>query len=280
MSSSNPFVWTARLDGLVRSARAAWPGVEISPDAFARHLARHTPADLPIERALEGMHTDDLYLACACALGDSNALLAFEQHCLQTVAAAISGFRASSDLIDEVKQRVRDRTLVSADGAPKIASFSGRGDLRSWVRVMAVREAIDLMRRSNREAPLEDDSLLHALVTPGDPALEHVKTRYREEFQQAFSAALRGLSARDQTLLRQTVIDGITIDRLAALHHVHRATAARWVDNARRALRTATRERLAARLRVTGSELDSILRLIRSRLDVTLRWLVRRRRRG
>jgi RNA polymerase sigma-70 factor (ECF subfamily) len=107
-----------------------------------------------------------------------------------------------------------------------------------------------------------------------------VKARYVDEFQQAFSAALCGLSARDQTWLRQHVIDGLSIDQLGALYHVHRATAARHLQRIRVAVLAATRERLGSRLQVRPSELDSILRLIRSRLHVTLRWLVRRRRRN
>jgi RNA polymerase sigma-70 factor (ECF subfamily) len=270
----------ARLDDIMRAARLAWPTVELAPDQFADHLARHVPRGVPIASALDQMHTADLYLAHACALGDRNAVLAFEQHCLPGLDHTLSQYRASSDLVAEVKQRVRERALVSDAGPPRIARFSGRGDLRSWVRVMAVREALGLLRRSRREASLDDDTLLHGLVGPADAELEHAKAHYVEQFKQAFSAALRGLSARDQTLLRQHVIDGLTIDQLGALYHVHRATAARNLERARRAVLVATRARLAAVLEVKPSELDSILRLIRSRVEVTLRWLVRRRRRG
>jgi RNA polymerase sigma-70 factor (ECF subfamily) len=273
-----PDLIDVRLDEIIRSARLTWPTVDLAPRQFVAHLARHLPAGVPIETALGQMHTDDLYLACACALGDRNAILAFERHCLAGVENAVSRYRTSSDVVTEVKQRVRERVLVGGSGSPRIERFSGRGDLRSWVRVLAVREAIGLVHRSRRETQADDDMLLHAFVTPADAELEHVKARYVEEFNQAFSAALRALSAHDQTLLRQHVIDGLTIDQLGVLYHVHRATAARNLQRARQALLAATRVRLASRLKVRPSELDSILRLIRSRLDVTLRWLVRRRR--
>jgi RNA polymerase sigma-70 factor (ECF subfamily) len=267
-----------RLEDVIRSARVSWPTVELASEQFVLHLARHLPANEPIEHALAHMHTEDLYLACACALGETNAILAFEQHCLDGLESTLSRYRSSSDLVAEVKQRVRDRALVGDSGPPRISGYSGRGDLRGWVRVMAVREAVDLVRRARREAPLDDERSLHAFVTPGDADLEHAKRHYREEFQRAFSAALRGLSARDQTLLRQHVIDGLSIDQLGALYHMHRATAARNLQRARAALLEATRAQLASRLAVGPRELDSILRLVRSRLEVTLRWLVRRRR--
>jgi RNA polymerase sigma-70 factor (ECF subfamily) len=145
---------------------------------------------------------------------------------------------------------------------------------------MAAREAIGLLRWSRRGTPSTGDALLHSLVTSGDPELENAKAHYVEQFKQAFSAALRGLPARDRTLLRQHVIDGLTIDQLGALYHVHRATAARGLERARRAVLAATRARLSATLQVRTGELDSILRLIRSRIEVTLRWLGRRRQRS
>lgn len=252
--------------------------MELAPDRYVAHLARHLPDGVAFEHALDDMHTDDLYLACACALGDRQAVLAFEAHCVVGLEVVLARYRASSDLVAEVKQRVRERALVSAEGPPRIERFSGRGDLRGWVRVMAAREALELLRRSRRDAWVDDDARLRALVTPGDPALDHAKAHYVQEFKQAFSAALRSLPARDQTLLRQHVIDGLSIDQLGALYGVHRATAARKLERARQAVLDGTRQRLSSVLRVRSGELDSILRLIRSRVEVTLRWLVRRRR--
>src|ERR1041384_546011 len=98
-----------RLDEIIRSAHVAWPTVELSPEQFVSHLARHIPANDSIESTLARMHTDDLYLACACALGEKNAILIFEQHCLAGLEGALQRYRGCSDLVEEVKQRVRDR---------------------------------------------------------------------------------------------------------------------------------------------------------------------------
>src|SRR6185436_11903102 len=96
-----------RLDEIIRSARLAWPTVDLPPEQFIAHLARHLPEGVPVETALEQVHTEDLYLARACALGNRNAVLAFEQHCMNGVEGALARYRASSDLVTEVKQRVR-----------------------------------------------------------------------------------------------------------------------------------------------------------------------------
>jgi RNA polymerase sigma-70 factor (ECF subfamily) len=262
---------------VLRTARAAWPSVELDDDVFIAHLAQHLPEGVPLEAALRQTNTDDLYLACACAQGDLRAIAAFESHCLGVVDSAVSRHGVGSDIVAEVKQAVRERALVGDSGPPRIAGFSGRGDLRGWVRVMATRESILLAKRARREMTEDDEELLHAFVTPGDAELDRAKQEYAGEFKRAFDAALHSLPAREQTLLRQHVIDGLSIDQLGALYHVHRATAARNLERARQAVLAATRAQMMGRLKVRPSELDSILRLIRSKLEITLRGLVRRK---
>src|SRR5262249_53613663 len=146
-----------------------------------------------------------------------------------------------ADAIAEVKQRIRCRVLVPDRGPPRILDFSGRGALRAWIRVMAVREALRIARQARREGWLDDDSeKLHAFVAPGHHDGE-AKDQFRCAFAQAFDRALRGLPVRDQNLLRQYVLDGLTIDQLGALYRVHRATAARMLERARQEVLSATR---------------------------------------
>jgi RNA polymerase sigma-70 factor (ECF subfamily) len=72
-------------------------------------------------------------------------------------------------------------------------------------------------------------------------------------------------------VLRQHYLDGLTMDAVAGLYRVHRITVVRWMNEARAALAKETRRELGARLRVDKRELESILRLIESQIDVTLR---------
>lgn len=258
--------------------RRAWPTVQVDPERFVTHVARHLPEGIPVEAALEQMHIEDLYLAHACALRDRNALLAFERHCMHGLETVVSRYCGCSDFAVEVKQRVRERALMSDAGHPRIEQFSGRGDLRSWTRVIAIREALAMVRKPREEISMDEDTPLQGFVTQGDGDLEHVKAHYVDEFKQAFSEAIRRLPDREQTLLRQHAIDGLSIDQLSVLYCVHRATAARNLHRARQEVLAATRRRLASRLGMGPSEVDSLLRLIRSRIEITLRGLMRRRR--
>jgi RNA polymerase sigma-70 factor (ECF subfamily) len=267
---------SSQLDEMWRAARATWPSVELGEPAFISHLALHLSEHVPAADALQQLCTADLYLACACATGNADAIAAFERHCLTDLDRALARLRVGPDVIAEVKQRVRCRVLLADRGRPRIVDFSGRGTLRAWVRVIAVREALRVTRWSQREIHTDDDELLQGFVTSEALGLEHLKDQYRRAFTQAFDRALRELPVRDKTMLRQHVLDGLTIDRLGALYRLHRATAARTLERARRAVLAATRAHMRAELEVGSTELSSILRSIRSRLEISLRGLRRR----
>ncbi len=262
------------------AARAAWPDVEVPAERFVAYLAARLHdgdgdgADLGAR--LGGMRVADLYLACACAQGDARALEAFERRCLDVVDTALATMKMSREAVQEVKQIVR-RLLLVADGhPPRIVEYAGRGDLRGWVRVTATREALRVLRRNRREVPLEAEALERAIPAGADAQLEYLKAVYRGEFRAAFRDAMAALSERERNLLGHQFSDGLTLDQIAALYRVHRATIARWLGRARTRLLRGTRAALRARLGVQVTELDSIMRLIESSLDVTLPPMLRR----
>ncbi len=65
-------------------------------------------------------------------------------------------------------------------------------------------------------------------------------------------------------------MDGLNIDEIGAIYRVHRVTAYRWLEKARDALVKHTQKLLAAQLKVEKREFDSIMRLIRSQLHLSL----------
>jgi RNA polymerase sigma-70 factor (ECF subfamily) len=261
---------------IISTAQHAFPAVALPSDVFVEYLGERIPADVPEPVALHQLHTVDLYLACACARGDVRALAAFEDRCLRGLDRLLRKMGVGADLSAEVKQDIRHRVLVAGSaGQPEIIDFSGRGDLCGWVRVMAVRKVLQHQRRTRRQVPLEDDAMLQHIVASGTPESDHRKGSYRQEFKRAFEAALRALPDREQTLLRQHYIDGLTIDELGELYRVHRSTAARLVAHARLAVREATRAQLMTRLDMDPADLDSIFRAIRSQLEISIRVLLR-----
>jgi len=256
------------LAGAIARARAAWPEVPFDEESFARFLGeRMRGPDLEASRA------EDLGVACACASGDGRAIAALEARYFRDVDAALGKMSLSADRIAEVKQGLRKVLFVGdvGDGIPpRIREYRGTGELKAWLRVTAMRAALKLLRREYRETPASDDAVLEARSSSDDPELQYMKAAYRAAFKSAFQEALESLLPRERTFLKQQIVDGLSIDEIGALYQVHRATAARWVQSAREKLLGRTRRTFMLRARISSDECESIMRLVRSQLDVSL----------
>jgi RNA polymerase sigma-70 factor, ECF subfamily len=252
----------------IADAKQRWPNVQLADDDFAVYLAaRIGPGEDPRDQ-LAARHVDDLYLAFGCSIGDATAIAAFDAEILREIPRALRRGDLDQAHLEDTRQQVAIKLL--AETGPAIAQYSGRGSLRGWVRVIAIRESARLLSgHAAHEKPVGDDALFDA-VAQGVVASSAVKDTYRQTFKRSFEEALANLSIHDRLLLRQHFIDGLSIDRLAALHDVHRATAARWIAKLVEKLLVETRTRLEATLEVTGEELDSVLRLIQSCLDASV----------
>ncbi len=263
------------VDVLVR-ARAQWPDLAYPDELFMRALALRVGPEPALAEAIGKLHVEDLYLACACSAGEPAALLGFEARCGEVIRRAASSVGAIETERDDLAQVVRERLLVApaSGGEPRIVSYSARGSLVAWVRVVATREAARMLPIARREVAAEDDELAQLVAPDADPELGYLKRLYRAEFKQAFQQAVEALPARERLVLRQHVLDGLGIDQLAALHQVHRATAARWIEGARQAILTATQRELVHRLALSRTELTSVIRMISSQLDVSLSRLL------
>lgn len=255
-----------------RAAAAAWPTFQLSLDRYRAHLAQRLAdrtGEAP-EHVVRTMPAADLYLVGACSDGDAAALAAFRDLHVPALRRALAKLALPDATIDEAVQRVLVMIFVGDGGVPQLAGYAGRGTLRSWVRTIGVRTGRRLAG-FDHDSARGDDELAELPAAVGDPELELLRARYREEVKRAFAAALAELGERERTVLRQYHLDGLTIDQLAALHQVNRATTARWVAAARKELVARTRDQLVGRFGIAPTEVDSIIRLVRSQLDVSVR---------
>lgn len=251
----------------VGRGRAALPQIRCSDAHFARFLGARVPAE-----ALASVRVEDLWVACGCAAGDPSALEAIEARYFPDVDVALGKMGLARERMDEVKQGLRRLLFVGGEDRtpPRIAEYRGTGDLRAWLRVTAMRAALKLLRKESRETPAGDDAILEARAHEDDPELAYMKAAYRAAFRAAFQEALDSLHPKERTLLKQQIVDGLGIDELGALYQVHRATAARWVASAREKLLGRTRRTFMLRARLSSDECESIMRMVRSQLDVSL----------
>jgi RNA polymerase sigma-70 factor (ECF subfamily) len=254
------------LQRLVHDAAAAAPGVRLDPERFIAHVARWLPLDRPPQEALAALRLDQLYLACAAAEGQAAAIAKIEQHHFDRAAAAL---RSLGSVADEALQRVREHLFVARPGRlPKIADYAGRGELAGWIRTTAMREAFHLLAPS-REVPADDRALGGYALPAADPAVELMKRRYGASFKQALADALARLPEETRAELRRYYLEGLGLEQIAALEGVAASTVSRRLEKARRTLHDETRRSLAASLRIADDEVDSILRVLDSRLELS-----------
>src|SRR5262245_25088746 len=142
-------------------ARAAWPDLHVPEEAFRAYVAERRP---------DGENAADLYLACACVRGDATALHAFEKQCVAGLVDALVRHDLPRHVVEDAVQNVRHKLLV---GTPsKIADYRGAGGLAGWVKVIAMREALMILRK---ERPRGDDPIVDVPIDASNPELDHFR---------------------------------------------------------------------------------------------------------
>jgi RNA polymerase sigma-70 factor (ECF subfamily) len=253
------------------AVREVWPQLEVDEQTFVAFLAQeHDIRDL---EAMDQERAADVFLARACGEGQSAALATFEGQYISRIPAMLSHMKLSASVLDEVMQVVRMKLLVGKESEPpKIAGYAKRGKLDGLVQVVATRAAISMLRKT-RPQPGEEELL--KLPDPAHaPGLSYMKENYREAFGTCFEEAIGTLSSRDRNLLRLHLLDKVTLEQLATMYSVHRATVVRWIAKIREDLFSQTRERLSKQLKIGSREFESLMKLIESRLDLSVRRML------
>jgi RNA polymerase sigma-70 factor (ECF subfamily) len=217
-------------------------------------------------------HAADLYLACACLHGDPAAAHALETTFLRGIGTYVARYGDGDAFVDEVRRELRERLLLGeGDHAPKIGEYAARGPLGAWIRVCAVRTALNLRRSLTRQRRPEVDELF---ARDADPELSLLRERYGPQLQDALRAALGRLDGHDRTLLRLHFVEEMSIDRLGTIYGVHRATAARRIIAARERVLADALRSLSLTLGATPSEVKSLYGALRSQIQLSLSEIV------
>lgn len=263
-----------RLSRLWSDGSGAWPELIVSAPRFVVHVAERLAPDAGLGEALAKVHAADLYLACACAHGVRGAVALFERRYADVIAKALRRIDSSATFIDEARQVLLQRVFVADGGAPaRIATYSGRGPLASWIAVAAQRTGLNLLRGEEPCDRSGDGAIYTDLPAGLDPELDYLRARYRREFREAFQDAIAALSERERMILRLHFVSGLPHDRIAVLYKVNQSTVTRWIAKARATILSEVQRHLRERLNMGASELRSIAALVASQLDLSLaRW--------
>ncbi|HEU0031683.1 MAG TPA: hypothetical protein VFQ53_13685 [Kofleriaceae bacterium] len=250
----------------------AYPDVRIDRTAVLAQLRGFALADVETWRA----HLAELCLVAACVRGDPAAQRAVNGLIRVEAARAAAELRQPAWLADEIQQELAQRLLIASDGKPpRLATYAGQSALGRWLGVAATRTGLNLTRRVRREQPLEDEDIAAAITAP---ELALVRERYRDAVLDALRAAFAALdNPRDRNLLRLYYVERIGLPRLGQMFGVHGSTVSRWLTALRETIIEDTSTRLAERLGLAGQlgDLESVLRAVRSDLDLTLSRILR-----
>ena len=224
--------WAAAL----ATAREAWPHVRLDEAQLAGFFGpRLAGADL-VAALARSRRWQTSRSPRRAAAQEPTAHAAFDA-CSTEVDAAGAATARPATWSSEVKQLLRVQLLVAqARQAARHRRLQGQGS--------AARLAAD--HRDARADPAQEEarprgavarSLEDALGGGGDPVLEQTQGASTAPSSRSRCAKRSPtLSAEDRTLLRQQIVDGLSIDAIGAAYGVHRATAARWLNRARGAL--------------------------------------------
>lgn len=259
-----------QLDAAWPEFKADWPRLDVERALFETHLEAALAGIAPVEIA--GRTLSDLVMARLLAEGSHHALKRFEQRFGATVLQWASTMGRGLADPEEIRAAVWRKLWVgTTERGPLIRLFNGRGTLAGWLKVVVARAAVDALRRLGPVAEPMDQSLSSAV---DDPEMEFLKRHYSAAFEGALRSAVANLAPRDRALLALAYVDGFDTPKLAVFYGVHRTSAGRWLADARGRLLRATRRGLIDVLRVSSSELDSIIRLIESRMEITFTGLL------
>jgi RNA polymerase sigma-70 factor, ECF subfamily len=250
---------------VLQRAVTCWPGVTYSAEEFEGAIRLSSELESRLDQ-----HGTELYLAFACLAGDPVAIDLFDNMFLRRVARFVSRVSRDPDFVDEVTQQLRVRLFTG--NPPKLAQYRGEGPLEGWVRVVAMRAALNLMKagRQARYGTNDEHGWSQVVTTFMAPDHRCAVAELQPAVQDALTTALEELPARSKALLRLHFVERLNIEEVGILYKVHRSTVARWLATVRDQLSSRVEEILSVRLRVTPSECRSLIDLVREDLHASL----------
>ncbi len=258
----------AALNDLLSRAREAYPAISVPAAAYVTYVAGRLDENKPVLQALQEIAAGDLLLAYSCVQGDGVAWRYLDAALRHTGASVLRSFRLSHSDQEEIVQGIRECLLLGRGGeSPLLESFRGRGSVRSWLRVIVLRSAIRHTTVQQRTMHLDDAAISHLRMEHTDPELVFMKKHYLEKFTVALRKSLERLSNKNQSVLRHLLVNGLSVEEIAGVHEVAPRTVFRWIAETRTFLLKETRRQIVRDLELGDSDLESVMRLIQSRLQ-------------
>lgn len=239
------------------------PGARIELAAFERAWATRAAS-----RELDPKLALDVLLAAGIEAGDDASLRWLEAQVTRAARALRDEVQRSTD----VESRVLELVAVAQPGRPaRITEYAALGPLAAWVHVIVVRTARDLAARHAPSVAADlAEFAIAEIQTSASPELGPFKARLAGDLGLAIRSASAKLDQRNRALLTLHYLEGVGLEGLARGWNVHRATISRWLATAREAFLAEVRREFADRAGIGSGEVDTLIRFVRSQLEVSV----------
>ena len=195
--------------------------------------------------AFDGLHLEDMALACACERGHDAAWEHFvREHRpgLYRAAAAIAAGEGR-ELADGLYGDLFGLRQHDGNRQSLFRYYSGRSRLATWLRAVLAQRHVDLVRAQRRLAPVPGDDEPGAFTVP--PEAPSFEGRAQAGLvRRALEQAIARLAPRDRVRLGWYYAQGMTLAAIGRLCREHEATISRHLTRTRRQLRTDVEEQL------------------------------------
>ncbi len=207
-----------RIEALWHALRGSEGEYDVPMDLFVDHvcgvLDRMTG---DAATRLDDLVPGDIYLAQGCLRRSARATRVFIDRFggyLHHLCLA----KAPAGSADDLEQLLLSTLFLPRDpadpGSARLASYEGRGTLQGWLRVIAHRAVIDLVRRQRRTL---DGETLDRVASPSPgPASELERLEAAARLRPVFAACVLALDPDERLLLRQRFGEGRVLREIAA----------------------------------------------------------------
>lgn len=192
------------------------------------------------------------------------------QHSLQAIAAwwrrSQLALALPARTLPIYCQLVQRLFVSDADEPAKFTQYVGRGQLGGLVRVAATRLALTLVGSKGRQTSEVPSNTPDQHRSTAD---KFAKAELQALLKQALGESATALTERQRAILRMHYVKQASIDDIAAVYRVHRATAARWLLDARSSMVENARETFLLRAALDEADLIEVASLVESQLSMT-----------
>jgi RNA polymerase sigma-70 factor (ECF subfamily) len=261
---------TGALSQLFGWGSNAWPELQLDYCVFEQYFDTRGLVAAAIERNV----APDLFLACACAHAIPGSIAIFDLRFRALIDSAARAYDDAPSFRDDVRQELHTHLFVAdGDKLPRIAQYHARGPLAAWVTTSARRVALRMAKRRAAQKYAGDEALVMQVCNEQNPELAWLRTRYSDLCNEALLIAFRQLSQRDRLIVRLQVQRGLSMARIAIMYNVTQPTISRWMRDAREQILRAFYEFIREECDIERADLDSLVRLVQSQLDLNLSTL-------